>query len=144
MVLWDEIIHSLFIVKSLGRVRLFAIPWTVVYQGFSLSMGFSRQELLEWVAISFSRGSSWPRDRTQVSCIAGRSLTHWATRSSVYIFLTKKYLLAPKGVSFHFWMVLVIKKLFLIISQNSPPCLFHLLALIVSPTTTEHISHCSV
>ena len=24
---------------------------------------------LEWVAISFSRGSSWPRDRTQVSCI---------------------------------------------------------------------------
>ena len=30
-------------VKSLSRVRLFAIPWTVVYQA-SLSMGFSRQE----------------------------------------------------------------------------------------------------
>ena len=28
--------------------------------------------ILEWVAISFSRGSSRPRDRTQVSCIAGR------------------------------------------------------------------------
>ena len=27
--------------------------------------------ILEWVAISFSRGSSQPRDRTQVSCIAG-------------------------------------------------------------------------
>ena len=28
--------------------------------------------ILEWVAISFSRGSSRPRDQTQVSCIAGR------------------------------------------------------------------------
>ena len=26
----------------------------------------------EWVAISFSRGSSWPRDRTRLSCIVGR------------------------------------------------------------------------
>ena len=30
--------------------------------------------ILEWVAIPFSRGSSWPRDRNQVSCIVGRSL----------------------------------------------------------------------
>ena len=30
---------------------------------------------LEWVAISFSRGSSQPRDQTQVSCTAGRSFT---------------------------------------------------------------------
>ena len=31
--------------------------------------------ILEWVAISFSRGSSWPRDQTQVSCIASRFIT---------------------------------------------------------------------
>ena len=31
--------------------------------------------ILEWVAISFSRGSSQPRDRTQVPCIAGRFFT---------------------------------------------------------------------
>ena len=31
--------------------------------------------VLEWVAISFSRGSSQPRDRTQVSCTAGRCFT---------------------------------------------------------------------
>ena len=31
--------------------------------------------ILEWVAIPFSRGSSQPRDRTQVSCIAGRFFT---------------------------------------------------------------------
>ena len=35
--------------------------------------------ILEWVAISFSRGSSRPRDRTQVSCIAGRRFNLWAT-----------------------------------------------------------------
>ena len=37
-------------VKSLSRVRLFAIPWTVVYQA-SLSMGFSRQEY--WSGLPF-------------------------------------------------------------------------------------------
>ena len=43
------------------------------------SMGFSRQEL-EWVAISFSRGSSQPRDRTQVSHIVGRRFTNQPTQ----------------------------------------------------------------
>ena len=37
---------------------------------------------IEWVAIPFSRGSSWPRDWTQVSCIAGGFLTIWATREA--------------------------------------------------------------
>ena len=34
--------------------------------------GISQAIILEWIAISFSRGSSQPRDQTQVSCIAGR------------------------------------------------------------------------
>ena len=34
--------------------------------------GISQARILEWVAISFSKGSSLPRDRTQVPCIAGR------------------------------------------------------------------------
>ena len=38
--------------------------------------------ILEWVAISFSRGSSWPRNRAQVSCIAGRFFPNWATREA--------------------------------------------------------------
>ena len=33
--------------------------------------GISQAKILEWVAISFSRGSSWPRDQTCVFCIAG-------------------------------------------------------------------------
>ena len=36
--------------------------------------------ILEWVAITFSRGSSQPRDWTQVPCTAGRFFTIWATR----------------------------------------------------------------
>ena len=38
--------------------------------------------ILEWVAFSFSRGSSQPRDRTQVSHSAGRFFTSWATREA--------------------------------------------------------------
>ena len=34
--------------------------------------GILQARILEWVAISFSRGSSQPRDQTWVSCIAGR------------------------------------------------------------------------
>ena len=41
--------------------------------------GISQTRILEWVATSFSRGSSGPRDWTQVSCIAGRLFIHWAT-----------------------------------------------------------------
>ena len=38
--------------------------------------------MLKWVAIVFSKGSSQLRDRTQVSCIAGRFFTAWTTRES--------------------------------------------------------------
>ena len=38
--------------------------------------------ILEWVAVPFSRGPSQPRDRTQVSCIAGRFFPIWATREA--------------------------------------------------------------
>ena len=45
-----------------------------------LSVRFSRQEYwTEWVAISFSKGSSWCRDRTCISCIDRWILYHWAT-----------------------------------------------------------------
>ena len=44
--------------------------------------GILQARILEWVAISFSRGSSWPRDQNQVSHIAGRHFTLWATREA--------------------------------------------------------------
>ena len=52
--------------------------------------GIFQARILEWVAISFSRGSSHPRDWTQVSCTAGRFFTIWATRDTqVFIELFK-------------------------------------------------------
>ena len=45
--------------------------------------GIFQARVLEWVAISFSRGSSQPRDWTQVSCIAGRRFNLWATREAL-------------------------------------------------------------
>ena len=44
--------------------------------------GILQARKLEWMTIPFSRGSSWPRDQTHVSCITGRFLTIWATREA--------------------------------------------------------------
>ena len=38
--------------------------------------------ILEWKAHPFSTESSWPRNRTRVSCIAGRFFTNWAIREA--------------------------------------------------------------
>ena len=45
--------------------------------------GLSQARILEWVAMPCSRGSSQPRDRTQVSRIAGRFFTIWVTREAL-------------------------------------------------------------
>ena len=58
-----------------------ATPWTVALHA-SLSMEFSRQECWSGSPVFFSRESSWPRDKTQVSCIAGGFFTVWATRKA--------------------------------------------------------------
>ena len=52
--------------------------------------GIFQAKILEWTAISFSRGSSQPRDRTQVPCIAGRRFTVWATREPLFLLCNLK------------------------------------------------------
>ena len=47
--------------------------------------GILQARILEWVAISFSRGSSRPRDSTWVSHIAGRRFNLWATREAPFL-----------------------------------------------------------
>ena len=50
--------------------------------------GILQARILEWVAVPFSRGSSQPKDRTQVFCIAGGFFTVWAAReATLYISL---------------------------------------------------------
>ena len=46
--------------------------------GFSV-LGISQARVLEWVAISYSRGSFWPRHQTSISCTGRQILYHWAT-----------------------------------------------------------------
>ena len=61
--------------------------------------GIFQARVLEWGAISFSRGPSWPRDRTQVSCIVGRCFTVRATRGRAPLyFLILKF---KKKIIFH-------------------------------------------
>ena len=64
--------------KSLSCVRL-CDPMDCSLPGFSI-YGIFQARILEWVALSFARGSSWPRDQTRVSHISGRCFTIWATR----------------------------------------------------------------
>ena len=52
-------VNLIAVVQSLSRVGLFATPWTVAHQVplFSSVHGISQARIMEWVAISFSRGS---------------------------------------------------------------------------------------
>ena len=67
-----------------SHVWLLVAPWTAAHcspPGSSVH-GIFQARVLEWVVISFSRGSSQPRDWTQVSRTAGRRFTVWATREA--------------------------------------------------------------
>ena len=75
-----------------------SLPGSSVY-------GISQARILEWVTIPFYRRSTWPRDQTQVSCIAGVFFTVWATREALllclsqYIFWRRKW--PPTPVFLH-------------------------------------------
>ena len=47
--------------------------------------GILQARILEWVTLSFSRGSCWPRVQILVSCTTGRFFTVWATKEALYI-----------------------------------------------------------
>ena len=66
-------------------------PWTVAPPGSSVH-GISQARILEWVAISFSRGSSWPRNRTHVSWIGKWILYQWATREDELVAVLLSFL----------------------------------------------------
>ena len=78
--------------RKCGR-SVFATSWTIALQAPPSSHGIFQARVLEWVAIPFSRASSWPRDWTRVSCIRSEFFTiePWGKPSLVlvveYIFL---------------------------------------------------------
>ena len=85
------------------------IPWTVACQA-PLSMGFSRQEYCSGSPFPSPGESSWPRDRTQVSRIAGRCFTNWAmqeapchTKSYHLLFSWRVLVMIPTAPSLGSW-----------------------------------------
>ena len=63
------------VLSCFSCVLLCATLWTVARQA-PLSMGILQARILEWVAMPYSRGSSWPRDQTHVLC-----RLHWQAGS---------------------------------------------------------------
>ena len=67
--------------QLLSHVQLFVTPWTLV----ASVHGIFQARILEWIAISSSRGSSQPKDQTSISCVSciGRQiLYHCTTREA--------------------------------------------------------------
>ena len=64
----------LLLFSRFSHVRLCGTQWTAAHQA-PLSRGILQARTLEQAAMPSSRGSSQPRDRTQVTCIAGRFFT---------------------------------------------------------------------
>ena len=68
-------------IVALSHAWPFCDPMDGSPPGSSLQ-GISQARILEQIAISFSRGSSWPKDRTHVSWIGRSVLYHWATQKA--------------------------------------------------------------
>ena len=79
---WEAVpLNGLIVFRSCLNL---ATPWAGACQA-PLSVGFSRQaRILKWVAISFSRGSSWPINWICISCIVGKLFTDQAQRLSSF------------------------------------------------------------
>ena len=67
------IINIYLLLLLLSHFGLFVTSWMAM--GGSSDRGILQVRILEWVAIPFSMGSSRPRNRTCVSCLAGRFFT---------------------------------------------------------------------
>ena len=75
--------------------------------------------VLEWVVISFSRGSPQPRDQTQVSCLPGRHFTIWTTREAWVLELDYKESIALEN--WCFWTVVLEKTLESLLDSKIKP-----------------------
>ena len=74
---------SVVAAESLSHVWLFFNLEDCSLPGSSPVHGIFQARMLEGVPISSSRGSSWPRDRTRISCTGRKILYHWATREAL-------------------------------------------------------------
>ena len=86
-------IYKLYVLRLVIQLCLtLCDPMNCSLPGSSVH-GILQTRILEWVVMPFSRGSSQPRDRTQVSRIVGGFFTIWATREAYELYgpVLKKY-----------------------------------------------------
>ena len=112
--------------------------------------GIFQARVLEWVAISFSRGSSQPRDRTRVSCIAGRCFYHLSHKGNQKDMRKEKIVLSLFSYTCIFWNFTSIHYFYKINTvknrrKNLRISLFqrHITVCITksSPSTSQHYFH---
>ena len=77
---WVNSSHE--VAKVLSHIQILCDTMDYSLPGSSVH-GVSQARMLEWVAISFSRGSSQLRDQAHISCISRRILCPWATRETI-------------------------------------------------------------
>ena len=87
--------------------------------------GILQARILNWVAISFSRGSSRPRDQTWVSRIAGRRFNLWATREALIYFRRSNYF-------FKYLFIYLSVPALSCSTQGLPYLLWHVVSLVVA------------
>ena len=98
------------------------ILWTVAHNA-PLFMGFPRQEYRSGFSISFSRGSSWPRDWTHISCIGRRILYCWVTWEAWKTLRRQHSLFSSKSLfPFSYLSALVFVNLLEISGTYTPLC----------------------
>ena len=91
--------ENFVVVEQPSHVRLHATPWTIAHQP-PLPWDVPGKNM-EWVVISFSRGSSQPRDQTSVFCIGRWILYCWATREAQWKFASSQFrVFQPMGYIF--------------------------------------------
>ena len=85
--------NSLLLIRGpLCLIACMLLCLTLCDPSVSSVHGISQARILDWVVISSSRGSSWPRDQTWVSCgscIGRQILYHWATLELCLCLITK-------------------------------------------------------
>ena len=99
--------------------------------------GILQVRVLEWVAILFNKGS-WPRDWTQVSCIAGGFLTIWATRKAyiyICIYIYMLYLCIYIHICIHICVYMCILCIYIYI------CFIYVYMLYIVSTNVLYIIH---
>ena len=107
--------------------------------------GILHARILEWVAFHFSKGSSQPRDQTQVSCITGGFFTSWATSSvqlsRVWLFANPWTAACRDSLSFNSQSLLKLKSIESVMPSNHL-ILFHPLLLLPSIFPSIRVFFC--